>query len=230
VALESAPDILTYREGAHPFFRNGRLQPDDTLETLFAACRFPVLVLKPLCESHRALELLERHPGSRVLWIFRGFEDTVRSASRKWSSGPEAITRLVTGRAEPNDWRAGGLTDESLEMARRLYQPNPGLHHANAILWYLRTRLVLDLRLFERADALLVKYEDLSTDPGRHFPRVFYFLQQPMKKEYLAEIHGRSVRRHALDDVPRAVIDACEALYAAVDGVYRRVSGGETRT
>ena len=49
------------------------LRPDDLLEQRFARCVFPWLVLKPLCESHRARQLLERFPTSRIIWIFRGY-------------------------------------------------------------------------------------------------------------------------------------------------------------
>ncbi len=98
LALESAPDILTFREGARPFFHGGRLQSDETLQRLFDRCAFPVLVIKPLCESHRAQDLLERFAASRIIWIYRRPEDTVRSASIKWQSGGDAVTRLVEGR------------------------------------------------------------------------------------------------------------------------------------
>lgn len=229
VALESAPDVLTYREGARPYFRDGRLESDHSLDRLFAACPFPLLVLKPLCESHRAPDLLRRHPGSRVLWIFRGYQDTVRSASLKWSSGPEAVARLVTGRLDPGDWRLGGLTDEALEVARRLYEPGLSRHHADAILWYLRNRLALDLGLFDRQDVLVVRYEDLSTDPVRHFPRVFDFVGQTLRPDYLVDIHARSVRRSPLAGVPGPVAEACETLHDAIERRYRLSIGSRSK-
>ncbi len=220
LALESSPDILTFREGARPFFRGSRLESDDVLEGLFARCPFPVLVIKPLCESHRALELLARFPAARVIWIYRRPEDTVRSASIKWDSGALAVTRLIEGTLPADDWRRGGLTDEAVAMARRLYRPGLGLHHANAIMWYLRNRLVLDLDLFAHPRVLVVKYEDLSSSPGTHFPRVFSFVGQSLAQEYLSGIHARSVRRALLEDVPADVLAACETLHAEIDARY----------
>ncbi|BCS33199.1 hypothetical protein TBR22_A24260 [Luteitalea sp. TBR-22] len=220
VALESAPGILTYREGARPYFRNGRLQPDAELDRLFAACQFPVLVIKPLSESHRAQELLARFPTSRVLWIFRRPEDTIRSASIKWDSGGVAVSGLMDGTLPDDDWRRGGVTAEAMAEARALYRPGLSLQHANAILWYLRSRLVLDLGLFDHPRVLVVRYEDLSSAPAAHFPRVFDFVGQPCRESYLAGIHDRSVRRATLDDVPAEVVAACNQLHTAIERRY----------
>jgi hypothetical protein len=221
VALESAPDILTYREGARPFFHGVRLTAEPMLDELFAQCAFPVLVLKPLCESHRARQLLERFPGSRVLWIFRNYEDTITSSSLKWSSGIEAVEQLLQDRLSRDDWRRGGVTPALLEDARRLYQPGLSLHHANAVLWYVRSRLLLDLDLFACPDALVIKYEDLTSAPVRHFPRVFQFVGQPLRPQYLSTIHSNATRRRPSPLIPRRVADACEALYAEIDRRYQ---------
>jgi len=226
VALESGPDIVTYREGARPFFKGVRLAPEETLDRLFDECAFPVLVLKPLCESHRAHQLLNRFAGSRVLWIFRGYQDTISSTSLKWSSGIEVVERIVNGRLHPDDWRAGGLTPELLDVARGLYQPSLSLDHANAILWYLRSRLLLDLDLFRCAGALVIKYEDLTADPGRHFPRVFQFIGQPLMASYLTGIRQNPGRHRSFPAIPERVIEVCETLYNDLDRRYQQSLGG----
>jgi len=230
LALESSPDILTFREGASPFFEDVRLRPLDELAALFARCVFPVLVIKPLCESHRAPELLDRFANARVIWIFRNFDDTVRSASIKWSSGVQAVTHLVEGRLPATDWRLGGVTEEARATAARLYRPGLHLHHANAILWYLRTRLLLDLGLFDDPRVLVVKYEDLSTQPARHFPRVFDFVGQACRPAYLSGIHDRSVGRGPLEGVPHDVREVCLSLYADIDARYQQAVAAGARS
>ena len=220
--LESAPDIVTYREGSGLFFRGKQLREEEALDRLFADCDFPILVLKPLCESHRARELVKRFQGSRVLWVFRGYEDTVRSASIKWRSGIDAVEQIVHGRLAPHDWRHGGLTPELLETARQLYEPGLSLHHANAILWYLRSRLAIDLDVFQCPDVLVIKYEDFTSAPVEHFTRVFEFIGQPLKREYLDIVQVSSRQRRSPLDIPKRVSDACEGLYAEMEQHYRR--------
>jgi hypothetical protein len=132
----------------------------------------------------------------------------------------EAVEQLVAGTLPSGNWRLGGLTSEALDTARRLHRPGLSLHHANAILWYLRNRLILDLDIPSHDRALLVKYEDLSTDPQAHFPRVFRFVGEPLKPGYLRAIHGGSVRRRPLQEVPDDVIDACDRLHGEIEQRY----------
>src|SRR5690606_31615112 len=89
--MDQAPAIATYSEGAAPFFDRVLLQRLDRVEALGRLSVFPVVALKPICETHRVIELLERFPRSRAVWIFRHYQDAVNSASVKWKSGPEAV-------------------------------------------------------------------------------------------------------------------------------------------
>ena len=220
--LEQAPDVLTYGEGAPEYYHGLLLRSDDLLDQGFARCVFPWLVLKPLCDSHRARQLLERFPTSRIIWIFRGYQDTVRSTSLKWSSGATVVKQMVEGRLRPDDWRRGGLTEESLDVVRRLYQPDLTLDHANALLWYVRNRLVLDQDLFDCARVLVVKYEDLTGNPIQHFDRLFDFIGEPLQARYISEVKDTRHRVTPRLSIPEPVAETCEALFTAIDLRYRQ--------
>jgi hypothetical protein len=220
--LEQAPDVLTYGEGAPEYYNGLLLRPDDVLGQGFARCVFPWLVLKPLCDSHRARQLLERFPTSRIIWIFRGYQDTVKSTSLKWSSGAAVVKQMVEGRLNPDDWRRGGLTEESLAVVRRLYQPDLTLDHANALLWYLRNRLVLDQDLFGSDRVLVVKYEDLTSDPIRHFDRLFDFIGEPLQAAYIGDVKDPRNRVTPNLSIPEPVVATCEALLEEIDLRYRQ--------
>jgi hypothetical protein len=220
--LEHVPDVLTYGEGAPLYYEGLMLRPDDLLAQRFARCAFPRLVLKPLCESHRARQLLDRFPTSRIIWIFRGYPETVKSTSLKWSSGTSVVKQMVEGRLPPNDWRRGGLTKESLDVVRRLYQADLALDHANALLWYLRNRLVLDQHLFDCERVLVVKYEDLTRDPIRHFGRVFDFIGQPLRATYISDVQDTRRRLPPTLSIPGPVLQTCEALFEEINLRYQQ--------
>ena len=218
--LEQAPAVLTYGEGAPLYYNGLMLRPDDLLEQRFARCVFPWLVLKPLCESHRARQLLERFPTSRIIWIFRGYAETVKSTSLKWSSGTTVVKQMVEGRLRPDDWRRGGLTEESLDVVKRLYRPELTLDHANALLWYLRNRLVLDQGLFDCERVLVVKYEDLTRDPIQHFARVFEFIGEPLHANYTSDVRDTRSRMTPALSIPEPVVQTCKALFEEIDLRY----------
>jgi hypothetical protein len=171
--MDFAPEIMTYSEGAAPYFDRVLLRPLDRVEALRQRSVFPVVALKPICETHRVLELLERFPRSRAVWIFRHYRDAVTSASLKWKSGREAVRLLASGQPERAGWRAGGLSPERLDLVRRLHSDAMTLHDANAVMWLLRNGLFFDLGADRRREVLLVRYEELVSDPAVACARMF---------------------------------------------------------
>jgi hypothetical protein len=188
-----------------------------------------VVVLKPICETHRILELLDRFPGSRAVWIFRDYEDVVNSASAKWQSGREAVRRLAHGELEAAAWRAGGLTTERLEFVRSVYSDSMSLHAANAVMWLLRNGLFFDLGADKRADLMLIRYEDLVGDPGVVSAGMFGFIGLDDPGEADSKLYRSSVSKSKFPQVPTEIATRCEALqlrlrehYAATCGSTRR--------
>jgi hypothetical protein len=212
--LDSAPEVMTYSEGAAPFFRRVLLEPLDRVEALRRASVFPVIALKPICETHRVHELLDRFPRSRAVWIFRNYQDAVNSASVKWKSGPEAVRRLASAHPESAGWRAGGLTPARLEMVRDLYSERMTRHEANAVMWYLRNALFFDLSAQARPEVLLVQYEDLVTRPDIAFSRMFGFLEVQLPSGFERRIREPHGATRPFPDISQTIRSLCDDLHA----------------
>ena len=208
--FDKAPEISTFSEGAAPFFDRVLLQPLPRVEELVRRSAAPVLALKPICETHRTNELLDRFPGSKAIWIFRNFEDTVNSASLKWSSGRAALRRLARREFNDREWRAGGLTEEQLRLAASVYHEDMSEHEANAFMWYLRNALFFELKSNERSDVLLVRYEDLVAEPHEYFARIFAFIGVPFPAGAVAAIHKSGRRRRPFPHIAPVVRQLCE--------------------
>jgi hypothetical protein len=208
--LEHSPDVAAFSEGSAPFFDDVLLQPLDRIESLLRRSPAPVVVLKPICETHRIPELLERFPGAKAVWIFRNYQDAVNSASVKWSSGREALARVAAG---SSDWRAGGLGPDKLELVRRLYRTEMTLHEANAVMWYLRNGLFFDLHVDTRPDVLLVRYEDLVDHPRIHVVRMFDFLDMPVPAQAVEAIQPSRRGNRSFPTIAEEIRSLCEGLH-----------------
>jgi hypothetical protein len=219
--FDQSPAVMTYSEGAEPYFDGVLLRPLPVVERLLERSPFPVVVLKPICETHRVIELLDRFPGSRAIWIFRHYRDAVNSASAKWKSGREAIRQLATGECDPTNWRAGGLTAAKLETVRRLYRDDLSLHAANAIMWYLRNDLFFELGAASRQDVLLVSYEDLVTEPGPSHHRLFTFANVARPESSAGEVYESSVAKRPFPEIPGAITALCQDVEARLRAHYR---------
>ena len=226
--LDQSPDIVTFSEGSAPFFDGVMLKPLPEIDRLVGRSMFPVVTLKPICETHRVHELLEHFPGSRGIWIFRRYQDCVNSASQKWSSGRESLRRLATGDLKGAGWRTGGLTAQKLALVRDLYQDGLSEHAANAVMWYLRNDLYFDLRVHERRDVLLVRYEDLVERPSVACVRMFDFAGVPVPRGYDKDVYASSVAKRPFPAIPDSIRQRCEALEEKLVGLYDAECGALT--
>jgi len=221
VALERAPETITYTEGHSRVFRGTLLKGDDVVHDLLRTTPFRTVVLKPICESHRALEFLQRFPNARVIWIFRDYRDAVNSAAKKWTSALRHVRNLAAGDLRRAGWRAGGLTQEKLALVRDWCTPDLTVTGAHGIMWYLRNSLFFELGLDGRPDVLLVRYEDLVREPETLFPPLFAFAGSTFEPRFVAHIHDQSVGRHAPPALPERVERACVEVHAHLLNAYR---------
>jgi len=220
MVMDRSPEIITYNEGSAPFFTRVLLKDDETVRRALRRMPFPVVVLKPICESHRTADLLAAFPGSKAIWIYRDYRDTVNSAVVKWTTGPKHVRELATGDLAAAGWRAGGLSKERLATVRDLYRDDLSPHAADAIMWFLRNGLYFDLQLDRRDDVLLVRYEDLVTAPQDHFPALFAFLGSPFEPRFLRGVYSSSIRSKPFPDIPPVIQSLCDEMLERLNGHY----------
>lgn len=221
VALERSPETITYTEGHPKLFRGALLREDRVIHDLLRATPFRTVVLKPICESHRAVEFLGSFPNAKVVWIFRDYRDAVNSATKKWTSALRHVRSLASGDIERVGWRAGGQSAEKLALVRELYTPTLSLAGAHAIMWYLRNSLFFDLQLHQRDDALLVRYEDLVKEPLRYIPELFEFVGSAFDRSFVDGIYERSVGRYSPPELPERVEQLCADVHTRLLEFYR---------
>ena len=218
--MERTPYIQTYPEGHSRAFNGVLLKDLGSLMGLLRQSPFPIIAFKPICESHRALELLEDFPDSKALWIFRDYQAAVHSAAEKWGHGRNNLTALASGMWNGDDWRAGGMTPEKLELVRDHYHEDMSTHAAHALMWYLRNLLFFDLGLHQDPRVLLIKYEDLVTTPDQHFERVFRFLSCPFEARFVAGVYSTSARKKRVLEMPDTIESLCVEVSQRLEQSY----------
>ncbi len=221
-------NIMAYGEGAEGYYRNVMLGDFPTVERSLADSPFSMVMLKPICDSHRADEILDRFPESRGLWIFRDYRDTVASAAAKWPSAPDGIKKLADEDVQSAGWWAGGLEAADFELVRRHFSTAMTPVEAHALLWYLRNAFYFRLRLNERADVLLIRYEDLVKEPKLRFAQVFRFLDVEFQEKYVTDIHSSSVAANRNLELSAGIDRLCSDLHTKLMMTYRTQSSEPT--
>jgi hypothetical protein len=204
--LDSAPEVEVRGENDRKVFSRFKLRPDDVLRSAIVNSRHPIVLVKPLCDSHRVGELLDLPgvPAGRAVWAYRDVDDRARSEVSKFGdSNLQALRRIAEGAAD-DDWQRGGLDDDAVALIRSFDYERMSPDTAAALFWYVRNGLYFGLRLADRPDVMLSSYDALVADPGGSMRRLCSFIGFPYREELSAHIEVRTTHdRRPLEIDPR---------------------------
>jgi hypothetical protein len=113
------------------------------------------------------------------------------------------------------------LDDEDLATIKECCQHDITRADATALEWMLRTRVYEQLNLQTDSRVLLVKYEDLVSDPVLNAGKVFKFIDVPFHEHYVAHVHHSSLRKNEPPEFSPRVAQVCENLQARMNEYYR---------
>jgi hypothetical protein len=203
--LDLAPQVEVRNENDRTVFHRYRLRPDDVLVRTVRGSRHQLVLVKPLCDSHRVADLLDHPgmPGGRALWVFRDPDDRARSEVSKFgSSNLLALQAISSG--DLSGWQAQRLPESSVELVRSLEPGSMTPDTAAVLFWVVRNRLWFDLGLDQRPDCLLVGYDAFVDDPQGALGQVCSFIGLPHGPHLHAHVERRdSHRSRPLDIDPR---------------------------
>lgn len=224
--LDAHPETRVYHEHDRAAFGpDWRLHPLPVRRRLVASARCRWLVLKPLFDFQHLDRLLEEHPGSRAVFVYRDPRDAALSSTEKWGASLANVVRRLAHEDPCTHWMAERLPAERRETLARLYHPGLDAASASALRWWLRNAIFFDLGLEARGDRVLpVRYETLVGDPGAEFRHLFAFLGLEMGPGLARRVSGRSVGRARAVSLEPGVAALCDDLERRLDAVVARRS------
>jgi hypothetical protein len=218
--LEEAPEFEVRNENDRRAFDDFQLKPLPVVRELVASSGHAFVLLKPLCDSHRATELLDDlatpTPG-RAIWAYRNVDDRVRSAVSKFgSANREALAAIANG-AGDSMWQAGGLAPHSRALIERYDYSVISPESAAALFWLVRNTLYFELGLDRRQDVLLCSYDRLVREPEAEMRRLCRFLEIQYRPQFAVHIDARSRRDRPPLPIDSHIRTLCAELEARLD-------------
>jgi hypothetical protein len=200
-----------------------RLNPIPDVRNRLRHVRAPLVVLKPLVESQRAVELLGALNNSRALWPYRHYRDVASSNVRKFGvNAGERDVRPMAERATGN-WRSEYVPEDAWRTVKQIYREGMSPHDAAALFWYVRNYLYFDLALDLDPRVMLIKYEELVAAPRQWFELIYSFVSQPFPgPRVVAQIHPRSVGKGRKVELSPNLVESCERLLARLDAARQQ--------
>ncbi len=218
--LDEMMEIDHFPEGdPRAFFDEIRIRDGAVRDRLLSRSTAVCAVFKPICESHRVLELMADHPNSRAIWIFRHWKDVVNSVVnvKRWGDQRLHVIRDLPAGTGDWGWRHEGISDECRADVTPFVRPDLTYPEAVALFWYVRNRIYFDQQLDRRTDVLPVKYEELVTQPQTEFKRICEFLGAAFQPEAVATIHARSINKEACPVQHTGITQLCDDMYERLE-------------
>jgi len=200
-----------------------RLNPLVKVNSVISRVHGQLVVLKPIVESQRTVELLQGISHSRALWLFRHYEDVASSDLRRFGPGNGTRNLRPIVHQAPDNWRSQNISGETREMVLRYYSEDMNPFDAAALFWFIRNRFFFQQGLGDDPRVILAQYEDLVLAPGPQMRRIYRFLGQDYPGDHIVRrMHPISVGRGKDIDLSGEIRDLCEGMLARLLDVYQR--------
>jgi hypothetical protein len=224
--LERSPEFAVHNENDRRVFVRYELRGMSTVRQVVERSHARYTLFKPLCDSHRADQLLDQIGTTmppRSIWAYRGMEGRVRSSLSKFGDHNLTVLSDIAAGRSLDRWQAQGISPDTMELIRSFDWEQVSPASASALFWYVRNRILFDLRLNDRPDLVVVSYRDLVKQPREAFEPVVNLLGLRFSEDFIAHIDAReasSTTKVPLDIDPR-VRAVCRDLEDRLDIVAR---------
>lgn len=221
--------VAVFREGSKEAMTDGwRLRPYDEIQSLIDRQKARLILFKPINDSQSALEILDRFDNSRVVWIFRHFNDTANSAVVHWgASQRDMVVWIGENLAKHGSLEeampailqkpsfavyAEKMSAESAALLVEWTRAPISEHTGAAIMWYLRNQLFFEQSLDTNPRSLIVRYEKFVQQPDEQLRQICKFLSIRHSKKRSSSVVASSIGRYDAPEIPPAVLEACSGL------------------
>ncbi len=170
-------------------------------------------VVKPLVESHRIGELLHIGRDAVAIWMFRHYRDVASSNLKRFGirNGIDNLRPIVDD--DPDDWRNAGLTAETREVVRGLFDEQMPPHDASALFWYCRNTLFFQQGLEVEPKVRLCQYEQLVIDPTTMMRATYDWIGLATRPERTSDlVHAKSVGK-GRNEIGANVRTLCDSMW-----------------
>ena len=182
--------------------------------------RANVIVMKPILDSFHVRELMAAHPTSRVIWMLRGYEPVVASAFKKFGTSVSDELRELVLHGAGNGWISHGLPQTTLKQLRELDCSLLGTNDWMALVWWSVNLTLLSPQPVRNNRLLLVRYEDLTSEPARWMENVYNFIGLPVRHGAFAWIDSNATAKQAHIDVRGEIRKLCDDLVVNINAEF----------
>lgn len=133
----------------------------------------PLIVIKPLVESHQAALLIDSLNNATGVWQYRHYIDVSISDNIKFpnTSGFGNIKFIIDG--DITNWRSAGLSKETISIVKKFHKKGLTNFEASCLFWWVRNTLYFDQNLDVNPKFFLINYTKFVESPSATIDNIY---------------------------------------------------------
>ena len=180
-----------------------------------------LIIMKPLVESQNAITLLNSIRNSKVLWMYRNYNDVISSNLKAFGVGNGIKDLLPIIKNQITNWRCENISDETKSIISKYFSETMNPFDAAALFWLVRNRLFFENKLYENEKIMLFKYEDLVSNPEKSMRRIYKFVDCKFPgNKIIKSVHSKSIGKGTNVKLTSGIKQLCEVLLYKMDSIY----------
>jgi hypothetical protein len=210
-----------YNEDNPAAFLRWRLRDLQVVEHLVARSYARVVLFKPILDTYRIHELLNRFPDAKVVFAYRHFDDVINSSLKRFGTD-NRIHHVDSWILEDfKEFAACPPPEETKSFIRSRWRPGLNPQTGAALYWLFQNRLYFDLRLDRDERVKLISYEAVVANPVIEFQSLCSFLGIPYEPLISEGVYSSSIKKDAPPEVDELIRKDCETLWQTMTGRER---------
>lgn len=211
--LSKTWQVEPYNEDHPAAFENYRLKDTETIAKLVRANRAPLTLIKPILSTTATSQLLNDFPQARFLFMFRHFDDVVRSSLKRFGSENRLghVRRWMEN--DFDEFASAPPPGATRQYLRELWHPEASAETGAALYWLFYNRLFFDLGLGGHDRLLLIQYERIVQFPKESMTAIAEFLGIPFVPSMIEGIFTTSVKHSPIGSIDSGVRAECTNLW-----------------
>lgn len=220
--IELDPQVVSYGEGDAPYFyqwpeRANRLLDEEVIKVLLRSEKSPRVLLKPLYESQRAVELMSAFPRSQAVWVFRNYQDVIAShRSYYHHRDPRQYVESLL-RQDSESWLGAHCSEELQALLKDLSDADLSVDDLYGLFWIARCELYWPLRDDPRV--CLLDYDRLRESPNEVVDQLYEFMELQRRPVYTRLVRTGKPGQHDDQQLNPLIRSFCEELLARLKAV-----------
>jgi len=191
--------VECYHENDETAFNNYELRRSK-VAGLVRDSNAQIVLFKCISDSQHASEFLSEHVNSQGIWIYRHYYDVINSFMRQFKECKKYLYYILYDRRIAR-WRAEKISEDNLQIIKKFYSDDLTDASAVALIWYLRNSLFFEQDLQNSKKILLVKYENLVSEPQHEIRKICHMLNIPYSNFMISFVHNQSVRKNRAPEI-----------------------------